>query len=237
MSLGPQQTVSSRRSRAAKIGGAVFDEPPFCFGVGSARVPASKRGLRFSRIVAAVSFLAILLFSAAWSAAAEFRAKESEIKAAYLFNFGIFTQWPLGKAESTNAPFVIGVMGNNTVATELDKIAAQARQIGGRKLVIHRLKPDADLSDCHILFIGSDVEFGPVLAGLKAAGKKAEGILTVGETEKFVERGGMINFVLVRENVKYEVNPSMAEKADLRVSAQLLRAALKIVTSDPGGNP
>jgi hypothetical protein len=156
---------------------------------------------------------------------------EYKLKAVYLFNFGVFTEWPREKAAHPDESFVVGVIGNNGVAAELERFVAEKRQVGGRKLLVRRLRANADFSECHILFVGSDIEPGAVLTNLKTAGKKSEGILTVGESEKFIERGGMVNFVFVKDNLRYELSPSVAEQAGLKVSAQLLRAALKVNAS------
>jgi hypothetical protein len=162
-----------------------------------------------------------VLLAAMFAPQRAFAAKSSqftddELKAVYLTQFGKFVEWPTNKTSLTNAPFVIGVLGNRGVADELDKLAPKIN-VGGRAINIRRLAANADFSQCHILYIGRDADYAPILANLKPAG-----ILLVGEHDRFAYRGGMINFVLDQKTVKFQANPRVATSAGLEIKSPLL---------------
>ena len=159
-------------------------------------------------------------------ATAEITAEEAVLKATYLVKFCLFTEWPSGSFSKPESPFVIGVLGRSEIAVELEKIAVK-RTIDARKVVIRRLTPNSDFSDCQAVFIGREHDFAPVLPKLKAVG-----VLTVGEHEKFAQRGGIINFVPVKESLRYDVNKGAAQKAGLTISSQMLGFARALVSSE-----
>lgn len=159
---------------------------------------------------------------------AELVAREPEVKAAYIFNFGLFTDWPTNKFSSTNSPTIIGVLGDPAIAGELEKIARKAT-IHGRKLIVRRLTANDNPDDCHIIFISRNTDFGPILAKIAT-----NGVLTIGDNDNFAKRGGMINFVLVGETVKFDVNHDVASHAGLTLSSKLLGVAHSVIKSEPG---
>jgi hypothetical protein len=149
---------------------------------------------------------------------------EFQVKAAFLLNFAKFVDWPASKFSDADAPLIIGVTGESPVAEDLDRITKN-KIINNRKLVIRRVAPGEDLKACHLLFI-TRCDKQSTSEWLGAASGMA--LVTVGETAQFLEHGGIINFYLDSDTVKFEVNSEAAEKAGLKISSKLLNVAKKM---------
>lgn len=146
---------------------------------------------------------------------------ESQVKAAFLVNFPKYVDWPATAFAATNSPVVIAVMGKTEVTAELQKIIP-GRNINGRNIVLKRLASGEAPDGCHILFI-SAAEPPPspnFLAKLKDGG-----VLTVGESAEFLERGGIINLARRDQKIALEVNLPAAEEARIKISSKLLNVA------------
>ncbi len=148
-------------------------------------------------------------------------AKEYQIKAAYLYNFAKFVEWPAQRFADDQAPLVIGISGKDPLGEELQAIARD-HKINGRSIVIKQVATAAEAGGVHLLFIsdGEDSRMPEMLAGLKETA-----VLTVGESDKFIAAGGIINFVREADKVRFEINAGAAERAGLKISAQLLKLA------------
>jgi hypothetical protein len=148
---------------------------------------------------------------------------EYQLKAAFLFNFAKFIQWPETAFGSSNAPLVIGVLGDDPFGPLL-RDTVEGKSVNGRKLQIKYFKRDEAPTGCHILFISrSEKEnVGPILANLDK-----KNTLTVADFEGFARRGGMINLLVFGKSVRFEINVEAAARADLKVSSKL--GALGIV--------
>jgi hypothetical protein len=150
---------------------------------------------------------------------------EYQVKAAYLFNFAKFVEWPAGAFRTPNSPLVICVLGSNPFGSELEGSIA-GKTVGGRRLEITHLPRGLDASACQIVFIPSS-EKGQVREILqRLTGTNA---LTVADTSGFIDDGGMINFVWEGDRVRFEANVDAAEHAHLRLSARLLTVAKLVV--------
>ena len=153
---------------------------------------------------------------------------ENEVKAAYVFNFGRFVEWPPGKFAAKDSPLVIGLIGSGPVAEVIDAVIHK-KNINTHPLLLKRLSTADDLKPCHILFVcRSEAEHA---AQITAAVKGAS-VLTVGESEEFLAQGGIINFYVESETVKFAVNLEAAQRAQLNISSKLLAVA-KIVKIKP----
>lgn len=136
--------------------------------------------------------------------------QEYQVKAAFLFNFLRFVEWPGG---ASKAPWVIGVLGNDPFGDALDK-AVRGKTVNGRKVEVRRYDEPEEVKDCEILFIGD----------YQRTGIPTEpGVLTVGESPGFLKSGGAISFYLEDHRVRFEISPAAARAAGLHVSAQLLK--------------
>jgi hypothetical protein len=143
------------------------------------------------------------------------------IKAAYLYNFALFVEWPADAFATIEGPIVIGVLGNDPFDQALDR-TIQDKRINNRRLIIRRLQWSQDLRQCHILFVSSSevARTGELRARLEGSP-----VLVVGETEDFAHRAGSINFFIESNKVRFEVNVDAARRARLNVSAKLLKLA------------
>ena len=150
---------------------------------------------------------------------------EYQVKAAYLYNFGKFIRWPA--AAGKNGSFAICVLGHDPFGPTLDATLA-GETIDGRKVVAMRPARVQDAADCRILFISAseNARLDDILAVL---GKT--GVLTVSDMPQFTQRGGMIQFVLEGDRVRFEVNLGAAQRASLSPSSELLKVATTVRTT------
>jgi hypothetical protein len=147
------------------------------------------------------------------------RAPEFSLKAAYLFNFTQFIEWPSGSFASRHAPIVIGVLGEDPFGAELDE-AVRGKTVCGRSFQIRRSRRLEDLADCQVVYIGgSEARRVPEL--LAELNKRSA--LTVSDVDRFAERGGVISLYMDDSKVRFKINLDAASRAGLKVSAQLLK--------------
>jgi len=154
------------------------------------------------------------------------QAPEYQVKAVFLFNFAQFVDWPAEAFPDSNAPLVIGVLGDDPFGKVLDQ-TVRDEHLGRRPFQLRRYQRVDEIKTCHILFISKSAASPPeeILAGLKN-----RPILTVSEVNRFTERGGMIRFVTDRSRIRLQINLAAAEAAHLTIGSKLLRVA-EIVTS------
>ncbi len=164
----------------------------------------------------------ILLMGVMWRArAAETGIEEYQVKAAFLFNFAKFVEWPAQAFQSADSPIAICVLGPNPFGSSLDQ-AVEGKVVGNRKFVVRDVRDAQQANDCHILFVSaaawtrSQVRLGDI---------KQCCVLTVGEEDSFIAGGGMIDLKLENARVRVEINPDAAERARLRISSKLLSLA------------
>jgi hypothetical protein len=150
---------------------------------------------------------------------------EYEAKAAFLYNFVKFVEWPAEAFADGSSPLIIGVVGDDKDSGMIDQMI-NGKTANGRRLVVKRFSSFKALTHCHIVFIRSS-ERDRIRQTLAAAGPST---LTVGETESFAEWGGIINFTIVAGKLRLEINQTSAERAGLKISAKLLSLARVIRT-------
>ena len=143
---------------------------------------------------------------------------EYQVKAAFLYYFVKFVQWPSEAFQSPNEPIAICVLGQDPFGRSLEDTVA-GRTIEGRSLIVRHISSVKQVAGCHVLFIGSaeNKRSLPLLAEIKTAG-----ILTVGESEASGADGVVINFKLEGGKVRFEINVKAAERQQLRISSRLL---------------
>ena len=159
------------------------------------------------------------------------KATEYQVKAAYLYNFGRFVQWPPTATAAKGDSFSICVIGQDPFGTALDAILA-GETIDGKAVVAKRVAKPQDALNCRVLYISAseDSRLKELLAALDNAG-----VLTVSDIPQFSQRGGMIQFVMVGNKIRFEVNLTSAQDAGLTLSSGLLKVAAAVrKTSQPG---
>lgn len=146
---------------------------------------------------------------------------EYEVKAAFLYNFARFVEWPAETFRDAGQPFVVAVLGRDPFGPVLDQTLS-GKTVLGRRIEVKRGDRVEDVRGAHIVFVSAS-ERARVPSILKSL--KGQGVLTVGDMDGFAERGGTINFVLRGNKVRFEINPANAEESRLRMSSQLLKLA------------
>jgi hypothetical protein len=162
-------------------------------------------------------------------APAQEQPTEYQVKAAFLEKFGKFVEWPGTALAGAGAPLVIGVFGENPFRDDLENLAAKDT-INGHAMVVRQIKSPADLKGCHVVFIPASMKAREpeMLAEVKGLG-----ILTVGETDDFIQHGGMINFVIENNRIRFEINDAAARRAGLKISSKLLALARPVAAKPP----
>jgi len=146
---------------------------------------------------------------------------EYRVKAAFLYNFALFTSWPEAAFEKDDSPIIFGVVGTDPFGTILDK-AIEGKTLHGRPLVIQRYPLVKDIKDCHVLFVSSSQE-----KAVKEIFKKLVGqhVFTVSDLDGFSSSGGLARFFIKSGRVSFEINTDTAARQKLSISSQLLKLA------------
>lgn len=151
-------------------------------------------------------------------------APEYSIKAAYLYKFASFIEWPEGIFSRADSPLVIGVIGDDEMSDELGRIVV-GQQVNGHPLQTRALHAGDALTGVNILFIGNvDNE----LLAKTLAEAREHAVLTVTGSEERYAQGSMVNLLVVENRVRFEVALEPVEAAHLRISARMLSAALNV---------
>ncbi|HKQ62541.1 MAG TPA: YfiR family protein [Candidatus Polarisedimenticolaceae bacterium] len=145
---------------------------------------------------------------------------EYGIKAAYLYYFATFVEWPAAPS-TVGTPFVVGVLGEDPFGPVLEE-TLRGKAVGDRPFVVRRLRRAKDARECAILFVspaeGERLE--AILEDLAGAP-----VLTVGDTARFVQRGGHVGLWMEGKKVRFEIGLAAVERSGLKVSSQLLKLA------------
>lgn len=157
--------------------------------------------------------------AAAASTALARNASEYRVKAAFLYNFTKFVEWPDNAA--ADRPFVLGVCGPGALVDEL-RDALAGRSVRSRPLRVAAVRTPADARAVDLLFVSAQGE--DAVEDLLAA-VRASPVLTVGESDRFAGAGGIITFLTVDGRVRFAIDRAAGERARLRISAQLLKLA------------
>lgn len=194
-------------------------------------------------VLALVLFMAV---NAPKAGAASVTSSEYQVKAAFLYNFIKFVDWPGEDTVDGNEPIIIGIIGRDPFGDAFKPI--ENKKIKEREVVVKRFKRFEELEKagekdkdephkqieairkCQLLFICSSekTRLEEILDLVKD-----HSVLTVGDTEGFLDSGGIIEFVMEEKKVRFEINVAAAKHAKLKVRSQLLRLAKRIVGEKP----
>ncbi len=144
---------------------------------------------------------------------------EYQIKAAYLYYFTTFVDWPSETYSRTAETVVVGVLGEDPFGAILDE-TFRGKSVNSRKLVVKRFANIKDARDSHVLFI-SNSERDRLPSILKAL--EGASVLTVGDLDRFASRGGQIAFRTEDKKVRFDINVAAVQRAHLKISAQLMK--------------
>ena len=188
--------------------------------------------LRCAALVSSVgrmlALVLVAIFALAQSSTAQAqteaeRALEHRVKAAFLYRFTEYVNWPNAARARPDAPFVIAVVGSEPVAEELRQITI-GRTVSGRPVEVRRAAGAEAMAPAQIVFI-ADSERQRLRDVIRAAPRNA---LVVTETEGALAQGSVINFVLLEGRVRFEISLDSAEKRALRLSSRLLAVAQSV---------
>jgi YfiR/HmsC-like len=146
---------------------------------------------------------------------------EYQLKAAFLFNFTRFINWPSQAFNSPDDPFVIGIAGNDPFGSYLDAIV-EGEQVAGHHIVVVRYHDVKDIPACQILFI--DIKEPAKVKEILAMADRRN-TLTVSDADNFTNWGGDVQFFKEENKIKIEINIAAAKAAQLEISSKLLRVA------------
>jgi hypothetical protein len=158
---------------------------------------------------------------------------DREVKAAFLFNFPSYVEWPEEAFSAPGEPLVIGILGQDPFGAVLDDLVA-GRSVQGHPLTVRRLSRLADAAGVHVVYLGfSD----PVDVQFAAATLRDRPVLTVADGERLAEHGAMINLRLRGQKVGFDINLEAADQAGLKLSSQLLKLARIVRTANAEAGP
>ena len=149
---------------------------------------------------------------------------EYQKKSEHITNFMKFVEWPGKRFTQPDSPLVIGIFGSDPISDFLRE-AIQGRTFKSRQVVIKHLMFKEELQGVHLLFVSRSERdrLGPILGEVKR-----EGVLTIGECDNFLARGGVINFVNDGNRVRFEINASAAERERLKIDSRLLSLSVPL---------
>lgn len=182
------------------------------------------RGLLLRRIIATVFWMLLV----ASSVLGQEKPGEYQVKAAYLYNFGRFVEWPAKLTTANTGSFTICILGEDPFGPALDTTLA-GETIGNQRVAARRISSPQMSTDCRILFISSS-EANRLNQIIEALDKSA--VLTVSDIPQFLQRRGMIQFVMEENRIRFEVNLAAAQRAGLTLSSELLKVAT-VVRKNP----
>jgi len=192
-------------------------------------VLSSRRGPSGSKRHRRLCSLSLLFAIASSCCLAQEGPTESQVKAAYLYNFGKFVTWPPDSSQSQEF-FAICILGKDPFGAVLDSTVT-GQKIDGKAIKIRRFSRLQDAAGCKVLYISSSEE--PRLAAILAEAQRIH-LLTVSDIPRFAERGGNIGLVAQEERIRFEVNRNSAERNHLALSSELLKVATRVIQNASG---
>ncbi len=185
-----------------------------------------------SRSLLAGLLAAVTLFAPTGLLAQQPKPSEYQVKATYLYNFGRFVRWPDAVGPGKGESFPVCVIGQDPFGAILDSTLG-GEALDGKPVVLRRISKPHEAGECRILFISSTEEkrLKEILTALDESG-----VLTVSDMPGFTRRGGMIQFLLEGDRVRFEINLASAESAKLVLSSELLKVAASVKRSGRSGD-
>jgi YfiR/HmsC-like len=192
-------------------------------GSRAAHIPGALSSTLARRRLASVVVLSAVVALAPRLSGQAVKPTEYEVQAAYLSNFGRFVEWP-ARSTAAEREFEVCVLGQDPFVPLLDA-ALKGEVIRGVPMVAKRVNGVSDAAGCRIVYInpGKDARLKAILDGFKGMS-----VLTVSDNPGFTKQGGMIQFVLEGNRVRFEINLAAAQQAGLTLSSELLKVAVAI---------
>jgi YfiR/HmsC-like len=158
---------------------------------------------------------------------------QAEIRAAFVFNFAKFTEWPPPAFAESTTPLAVCFLGADDVRSAFQTIS-MGKTVNGRPVVVREAKSSADIHDCQIVYV--DPPSPGVIPGVLKNARQCSA-LAIGTSEDFLARGGMIKLVVENNRMRFDVNVGAAGRIKIRLSSKLLALARSVVDlPDPAGS-
>ena len=166
----------------------------------------------------------LALVALGWRAVLAADLTDAQLRAGYLYNFAQFVEWPQA---APAAPMLVGVIGDEAFAAAALRLL-EGRTAGGRKIVVRALDGSDELERAAMLYIGLDDDRA-VATTLARIGRAP--VLTVGDSPRFTELGGIVRLYSEGAKLRFEINVNRSQQSDLRISSKLLNLAR--IVKDP----
>jgi len=179
------------------------------------------------RFLARLGWLLLVAVAARLTQPAEVRAEatpEYKIKAVYLLNIARFVKWPTNAFAAADSPLVVCILGENPFDNELQKLMS-GRVVGGRTVVVKQEATAAAAKLCQVVFIPASEQAN---LRLHLATLRTAPVLTIGETPEFLDEGGVIEFFVQQNKVRFDINKAQADAAGVQLDSQLLSLANRV---------
>ena len=170
------------------------------------------------------SICALLILNPVQDLAARPKPTEYDVKAAFLYQFTRFVEWPSSAFADSNSPFVIGILGDDPFGHSLDD-AVRGKDVAGRRIVVKRSGSLSELTNYQMLYVSAS-EGNRVSSIIDKAGQS--NALTVSDIERFAREGGIIELKTTDGKVGFEINTTAAKRSALKISSKLLRLASSV---------
>lgn len=175
-----------------------------------------RRNYQFKSLPAIAAVLGLVLLCGA-----DEPSQEYKVKAAFIYNFARFTEWPQSVFSSADTPFVIAVVGTDPFNGALTQAVA-GKKVGTRPVEIRHYDSADKIESCQILFIPTTDDESQVQIIRKVENNH---VLTVGESDNFDSNGGSVRFFTDENKMRFEINTDATDQAQLRLSSKLLKLA------------
>ena len=174
-----------------------------------------------------ILFLVLLALSSAAPGclfAEDSAPQEYKVKAAFLYNFTLFVEWPAEAFTGNDSPLTVCILGKSPFGEAMDSL--RGKMAKKRKLVIRQINRVEEMGNCHVLFVSTSekMHLPNILAAIKN-----QNVLTVSDMDRFAQAGGIINFITLEDKVRFEINLKAAQQAGIRISSQLLKLARDVI--------
>lgn len=184
----------------------------------------AETAVRRPRRAAGAVLLLVLALALPLARAAAIEASEATIKAAFLYKFGFFIDWPSAAFAAKDSPFILCLVGDDAFDAILDS-TVKGQKVGDHPVTVKRMNTVARDAGCHVAYLRNTpaAQAGPILAALHGAG-----VLTVTDLPESSDPKGIINFVIKDERVRFDIDDAAAASDGLTISSRLLNLAVSV---------
>ncbi len=175
------------------------------------------------RFVATLTCVLGLLLGLGRGRAQDVQPSEYQVKAAFIFNFAKFIEWPPKVFAAPDTPLCVGVLGDNPFGQNLAEFLRD-KTLNNRPLAVKECRSIDEAKACQVLFVSASESkrMPEILRGLGASK-----VLTISETERFIKDGGMINFFREGNRIRFEISDQAARNVGLKIASKLLELGRK----------